>query len=65
MENVKCIECGSNGYTASPEAAKCEKCKGDLEIDYGEYVFRGGDYCYFTKVLTNVRRMHAKCSGGV
>ena len=32
MERVRCIKCGSEGYTASPEFMRCHLCGGRHEI---------------------------------
>lgn len=65
MEKVKCIECGSIGYTASPESTKCERCGGSLEISYHDYIFKGEDHNYSNSVVVAIRRMSERCSGGV
>jgi putative hemolysin len=32
MERVRCLKCGSIGYTASPGGARCSECKGKLKL---------------------------------
>ena len=32
MEKIKCIKCGSIGYTAAPESVICSSCGGTHEV---------------------------------
>jgi len=32
MEKVKCLKCGSIGYTAAPHSVKCSKCGGEHKV---------------------------------
>lgn len=32
MEKVRCTRCGSIGYTASPDSARCSKCRGEHKV---------------------------------
>jgi len=32
MEKVKCLKCGSTGYTASPDRTRCYECNGPLRV---------------------------------
>jgi len=64
MEKVKCIKCGSTGYTASPESTKCEECGGSLEMLCEDQKVKDEEYYHFDKFIVGIRRMYAKCSGG-
>lgn len=36
-ERVQCIECGSIGYTASPEHVNCDQCGGKHKVIQEDY----------------------------
>ena len=38
MEKVECMDCGSIGYTASPERVPCSECGGKHRVIPEDYV---------------------------
>ena len=56
MKKVKCIKCGSYGYTASPKAVRCSKCGGKHTIVKAD---EERDSSYSAPVTNYLKRLRA------